>query len=97
MNKDIVKHYGMRAQMDITIEECSELITACSNYKRATGDGYRTQVGQEKAKAKVIENMAHVANAIRSLMFLLGVSESQIEEEIRKSDELAGRRLGNGE
>jgi hypothetical protein len=35
MKKNIVKAYGLTAQLDILQEECSELIWAVSQHKRA--------------------------------------------------------------
>lgn len=86
MNKEIVKHYGIEAQLDMCIEECAELIQACNKVKRANGIGYATYTMPDEAKCSIVEEMAHVKNTILSLCFLLGVTQDELGDEIKKSD-----------
>lgn len=86
MIKQIVDVYGEKAQLDITIEECAELIHAASKYKRVRYGGYRTGVGKEYARDKLVESIAQAVNAINSLVYIAGISEEKIKSEIELSD-----------
>lgn len=89
MLKSIVDTYGETAQADMVIEECSELIYAISKLKRVSGLGYKTGDTQEEAYKKVIQEMAHVRNAIRSLQYIMGIDERDIQNMIMASDKKA--------
>lgn len=86
MNKTIVNRYGIMGQIDITIEECSELVRACIKYRRSMGFGYKTPLVQSETKAEIIKEIAHVSNAIESLKLLFGVSDEEIEKLVQESD-----------
>ena len=89
MLKSVVDMYGETAQADMVIEECSELIYALSKLKRASGLGYKTGDTQEESYKKVIQEMAHVRNAIRSLQYIMGIDERDIQNMIMASDKKA--------
>ena len=86
MLKSIVEKYGETAQAEMVMEECSELIYALSKLKRASGIGYKTEETQDEAYKRVIREMAHVKNAIRSLQYILGIDERDLEMMIKESD-----------
>lgn len=89
MNKYLVKRYGLDAQLDICVEECSELIRACIHVKRACGKGYATNTSILESAKKLEEEIAHVTNAIRSIKYLLEIPDERIEARIKESDERA--------
>ena len=89
MLKSVVDKYGEIAQADMVIEECSELIYALSKLKRASGVGYKTDGNVQDATVKVIQEMAHVRNAIRSLQYILGIDERDMIAMITESDKRA--------
>lgn len=93
MKKNIVKAYGLTVQLDMLMEECGELIWACSQYKRAAGEGYVIGKTKKEAKEGIIREMAHVTNAMNSVMYLMPIAVEQVMEEIKKSDEQAESRL----
>lgn len=93
MKKNIVKAYGLTAQLDILQEECGELIWAVSQHKRAMGEGYAIKKTKKETKEIIIREMAHVMNAINSVMYLMPIAIEQVKDEIKKSDELAERNL----
>lgn len=93
MKKSIVKAYGLIAQLDILQEECGELIRAASHHKRAMGEGYAIKKTKKETKETIIREMAHVMNAINSVMYLMPIAIEQVKDEIKKSDELAERNL----
>ena len=89
MLKSVVEKYGETAQAEMVMEECSELIYALSKLKRASGIGYKTGETQEEAYKRVIREMAHVKNAIRSLQYILDIDERDLETMIKESDKKA--------
>lgn len=89
MLKSVVDNYGEMAQADMVVEECSELIYAISKLKRASGVGYKTEENVQDATFKVIQEMAHVRNAIRSLQYILGIDERDMIAMITESDKRA--------
>lgn len=89
MIKQIVDYYGEKAQLDITIEECAELIHAASKYKRAKCGGYKTGIGEDYAKDKLVESMAQAINAIYSLVHITGIDLDMVKKEIEASDKEA--------
>lgn len=91
MKIQIVKRYGLDAQLDICVEECSELIRACIHVKRACGKGYATNTSVLESAKTLEEEMAHVTNAMRGLKYLLDISDERIEARIKESDEKADR------
>ena len=93
MNKKIVEAYGLNAQLDICCEECGELIHALIKAKRAAGVGYHTPITAEKARAALLKSLAHAPNAMDSVAYLLSIKETDIQEEIMRSDILALNRL----
>lgn len=89
MIKQIVDSYGEKAQLDITIEECAELIHAVSKYKRAKYGGYKTGVGEDYAKDKLVEAMAQSINAIYSLVYIADIDLGMVKKEVEASDKEA--------
>lgn len=69
MAKDVVRRYGRKKQLDIIQEECAELITAISHYKR----------GRKDAIEEVVEETADVAFMIHQLKNIFFISSDEIE------------------
>lgn len=87
MIRKIVDRYGKEAQLDITIEECAELIHDISIYKRSiTKHGYSTYIVAKVAHAQLVEGVAQAMNAINSLVYALGIAKNELDKEIKESD-----------
>lgn len=86
MKIEIVQHNGLYGQLDMTMEECAELIQACNRYKRAMGKGQATMTTPDEAMENLITEIAHVQNCIDSLKFLLPVNNRLIRKRISESD-----------
>lgn len=86
MDKNVVNHYDIPAQLDLMQEECAELIKACGEVKRANGIGYITETDPQKTISNLIDSMAHVQNAILSTCYLLHLDQWFLDQEIEKSD-----------
>lgn len=69
MAKIAVRKFGKKKQLDMIQEECAELITAISHYKR----------GREGALKEVVEETADVAFMIHQLMNIFLISSNEIE------------------
>lgn len=82
----LVKEYGEAAQLDICIEECAELIHACSKYKRAGGDGYKTSTNKKFTRIDLTEAVAHAINAIRGVMLIAEIEEMDVRLKTYESD-----------
>jgi len=56
-----IEKFGQSAQIDMVIEECSELITALQHYKRSKPDISRSidQVNEEIADVFIVLHMAY--------------------------------------
>lgn len=86
MITELVKGYGETAQLDICIEECAELIHACSKLKRAKKNGYRTETTEPQAKDDLIVAIAHAVNAIRGVMLLSDIDAHAVYKDTYTSD-----------
>lgn len=82
----LVKDYGETAQLDICMEECAELIHACSKYKRSKGIGYKTWDNEAISYQNLLEQIAHCVNAIRGVMILEQIKGKDLMQEIYFSD-----------
>lgn len=88
MDKNVIDHYGIPAQLDLMQEECAGLIRACGEAKRANGIGYITKTDPQKTISDLIDSMAHVQNAILSTCYLLHLDQWFLNQEIEKSDKV---------
>lgn len=70
-----VSKFGTESQLDILQEECSELIKACSKFKRSSGTN---------GKENLIEEMAHVLVSSFVVAKIHGISTADIVREIQK-------------
>ena len=98
MKKEIVDHYGLIAQLDMCEEECAELIKACSKYKRVMFPGYyanRKGTTPKEAYAAIVEEIAHVTNTLRSVQYLLGITDGDVESMIEASDNITLDAMGH--
>lgn len=86
---DFVKKQGEIAQLDICIEECAELIHACSKLKRAMKDGYKTTTTEPQARDNLGIAIAHAVNAIRGVMLLSDIDAHSVYKDTYTSDVLS--------
>jgi hypothetical protein len=85
--KQAVEHWGQGAQVDMMIEEMSELTKALCKTRRA-----HSAEAMAKAVANVLEEMADVQIVLDQMKLIFG---SPAEIETRKLERLA-ERLGKG-
>ena len=74
---EIAKHYGKKAQSMQTCEECAELIQAVSKLTR----------GETTSAVRImslIEEIADVRIMMSQLMYLYGIPESEISNQIEE-------------
>ena len=93
MDKEIVKMYSENDNIDICIEECSELIHALSKYKRRKGYGYLTKTPRDKSYIDLVQAVADCINAIESVSYKMELNKSDIVFEVAKADAKARRNL----
>ena len=73
---DIIKHYGVRYQLEIAMEECAELIQAISKMNRTDGNAEEYM----KSKLHLEEEIADVIVCIDQLKSIYNISDSRITE-----------------
>lgn len=86
MDRRVVDSCSLIAQIDIVQEECAELIVALSKYKRAMGVGYKQNKDRKQVRHNVLKEIAHVTNAMNSLMYKEGYTMDDLVDEINLSD-----------
>lgn len=76
----IIDTYGIEPQVDMAIEECSELIKALLKYRRKQyGNGVFCQ---DSLSADIIDEIADVSIMLEQLKIIYGFSEKKVEERI---------------
>lgn len=94
MTTKLLNVYSLVDHLQGLEEECGELITAISKYKRANRiSGYRANVTPNFAMANLVEEIADVENTISAVITLLGISRSELQEITRQKDARAEARL----
>lgn len=73
---DIMNHYGVKNQLGIAMEECSELIQAISKMNRTDGDSEDYM----KAKLHLEEEIADVVVCINQLQSFFNITDARISE-----------------
>lgn len=92
MNKNIVEYYGILANCNIAKEEAAELIHAISKWERVNGRvGYKTDTTREDALETLIQAVADCQNALDSLVYVLMLDKSTIQQKIEEADERTKR------
>ena len=92
MNKNIVEYYGILANCNIAKEEAAELIHAISKWERVNGRvGYKTDTTREDALETLIQAVADCQNALDSLVYVLMLDKSTIQQKIKEADERTKR------
>lgn len=86
MIPNLVREYGEIPQLDICIEECAELIHACSKLKRAMNDGYKTRTTEPQARDDLEVAISHAVNAIRGVMLLSNIDAHAVYKDTYTSD-----------
>ena len=89
--KEIIDYYGKEDRTTVVMEELAEFAKAVAKYKRyvLNSDKYK---GDERHNASEIteslkEEIADTLICIRIMQEITGISDSEIEKEIRKKDE----------
>lgn len=89
----IIRHYGPDAQINMVIEECSELIKALLKFRRADMDG-GDLVGLRK---DIVGEMADVEIMLRQMEIVFAVSDGERDAEIDRKIQRQLRRIGGGD
>ena len=96
--KTIVDTYGANPQMDMTIEECSELIKALLKYRRKFNSSSSTGDELMELRDAIIDEIADTKIMLAQMEILFGCAgqvEAQIESKIKRQMDMLGNR-GNG-
>lgn len=90
---DIIKHYGVKHQLGIAMEECAELIQAVSKMNRTDGDAEDYM----KSKLHLEEEIADVIVCINQLKSIYNISDSRISELANYKINRQRERMSDGE
>ena len=78
-----------------TMEECSELVTACHQYRRAAlMKGQPTSKTPDEAMANLKEELVDSIICIKELIMILGIDYDELEKIERRKTDRTVRRLG---
>lgn len=77
--KTLIDAHGVEETLTICEEEASELIKALTKYRRA-----RSHSEQMRRKDEALEEMADVVICVDMLMTVFGVTERELEKEVKK-------------
>lgn len=79
-----VKHYGMQSQIDVAIEEMSELIKALLKTRRV-GGGSVSSVAEEIADVEImIEQLKIIFDCENEVAYYRNIKLGRLEERIKK-------------
>ena len=78
-----------------TMEECSELVTACHQYRRAAlMKGQPTSKTPDEAITNLKEELVDTIICIKELIMILGIDYDELEKIEREKTDRTARRLG---
>ena len=78
-----------------TMEECSELVTACHQYRRAAlMKGQPTSKTPDEAITNLKEELVDAIICIKELIMILGIDYDELEKIERRKTDRTVRRLG---
>lgn len=78
-----------------TMEECSELATACNQYRRTVlMKGQPTSKTPDEAITNLKEELVDAIICIKELIMILGIDYDQLEKIEREKTDRTARRLG---
>ena len=78
-----------------TMEECSELATACNQYRRTVlMKGQPTSKTPDEAITNLKEELVDAIICIKELIMILGIDYDELEKIERQKTDLTVRRLG---
>ena len=77
------------------MEECSELATACNQYRRTVlMKGQPTSKTPDEAMANIQEELVDAIICIKELIMILGIDYDELEKIEREKTDRTARRLG---
>lgn len=86
---------GVEETLCQTMEECSELATACNKYRRRVmGKGQPTSESYGDITANIKEELVDTIICIKELIMILGINYSDLEKIERQKIERTAMRLG---
>ena len=86
---------GVEETLCQTMEECSELATACNQYRRGVmGKGQPTSKSYDEVVGNIKEELVDTIICIKELIMILGIDYSDLEKIEQEKIERTARRLG---
>ena len=86
---------GVEEALCQTMEECSELVAACNQYRRAMlMKGQPTSKTLEEARENLKEELVDSVICIKELIMILGIDYADLEKIEQEKIERTARRLG---
>lgn len=89
--KEIIDYYGKDDRTTVVMEELAEFAKAVSKYKRYVLNNKKYENDMRHNESEIRENLkeeiADVLICIRIMQEITGISDSEIEEEIRRKDD----------
>lgn len=89
--KEIIDYYGKDDRTTVVMEELAEFAKAVSKYKRYVLNNKKYENDMRHNESEIRENLkeeiADVLICIRIMQEITGISDSEIEEEIRQKDD----------
>ena len=86
---------GQEEALCQAMEECSELATACNQYRRTVlMKGQPTSKTPDEAMANIKEELVDAIICIKELIMILGIDYDELEKIEREKTDRTARRLG---
>lgn len=89
--KEIINYYGKDDRTTVVMEELAEFAKVVSKYKRYVLNKKKyendTRHNESEIRENLKEEIADVLICIRIMQDITGISDSEIEEEIRQKDD----------
>lgn len=89
--KEIINYYGKDDRTTVVMEELAEFAKAVSKYKRYVLNQKKYENDMRHNESEIRENLkeeiADVLICIRIMQEITGISDSEIEEEIKQKDD----------
>lgn len=89
--KDAVDKWGLDLQMILLMEECAELIQACSKYQRIRNGGEPTEKTNKEALANIADEIADVFIMLYEIEQVLGLENAVNLVQLKKTARLKHR------
>ena len=93
--RNCIVRFGEKAQMDICIEEMSELTKALCKYKRVTGDSLPVKETEEEIVNNILKEIADVYITLTQMAMifdkhddLVNIMDQKIERNVKRMEQI---------